>query len=349
VYQIFYVIEDRVYSDVFDTVNNRYPLVSISKAADGSITVTDEGDGIDKLPALYRRCTLGEVIAIFGISATKEYEPRATITGNDPVTIYLDEEHRDVTLTVSNPSTGAFSDVASSDSNVAIVTESSKVFTIVPVGVGECVITATWTPTDTDFAASTVKIPVKVVKRQIEFVPVRNQSLTKNTTKTIALNTNVSSGASLSYTVLSSDSDICSVEMSSINGHENELTLTPATATPLGTAIISVSAVDTNGKALDSNVMKFKVRVCNTAVSITAIDDITLRAGESEEITVECAGATIREVTTSDPTHVIAEITGKLTFKVTAVGDPEDTATITVYCDKRGYGEDSEDFTVTIT
>ena len=346
---MFYVIEDRVYSDVFDTVNNRYPLVSISKAADGSITVTDEGDGIDKLPALYRRCTLDEVIAIFGISSTTGYKPRATITGNDPVTIYLDEEHRDVTLTVSNPSTGAFSDVASSDSNVATVTESSKVFTIVPVGVGECVITATWTPTDTDFATSVVKIPVTVVKRQIEFAPVRDQNLTINTPKTIVLQPNVSSGSTLSYTVLSSDTDICTVAITGTEGHENDLVITPAKTTPLGTAIISVSAVDTQSKALDSEIMWFKVRVCASAVSITAIDNIDLKAGESKEISVKCAGATIREVTTSDSSHVAAEITGKLKLKVTAVGDPTDTATITVYCDKRGYGEDSEDFTVTIT
>ena len=43
---LYYVIEDRVYSSVFDTINNRYPLVSVAKSAGGAITVTDEGDGI---------------------------------------------------------------------------------------------------------------------------------------------------------------------------------------------------------------------------------------------------------------------------------------------------------------
>jgi hypothetical protein len=119
----------------------------------------------------------------------------------------------------------------------------------------------------------------------------------------------------------------------------NDLTLTVADATPLGKVKICVSAVDGNGKADDSAVMSFIVAVCDSAVSITAIDDMDLAAGASQEITVVCAGAEIREITTSDATHVTVEKTAKLKFKITAVGAAEDTADITVYCDKRGYGE----------
>ena len=142
--------------------------------------------------------------------------------------------------------------------------------------------------------------------------------------------------------VVTSDTGICDVSVTS-----GVITLTPAEAAPKGSAIIKVSATGTN--AYDSDIMSFTVKVCATAVTITAISDQTLAAGESKEISVTCAGATIKEVTTSDATHITTEITDNLKFKIYAVGDAEDTATVTVYCDKRGYGEDSEELTVTIT
>jgi hypothetical protein len=43
------------------------------------------------------------------------------------------------------------------------------------------------------------------------------------------------------------------------------------------------------------------------------------------------------------------EITAPLKFKITAVGEANDTATITVYCDKFGYGEDDESLTATVS
>jgi hypothetical protein len=346
---MFIVIENRVYSDVFDEENERYPLVSIAKASTGVITVTDEGDGVAALPATYRKCTLEEVLAIFNIVANSEYEPPATITGNDPVIIYLDEANKAVTLTVANPSAGDFSSVASSSTAIATVAEADGVFTITPVAAGSCAITATWTPTDTDFAASAVTIPVVVAKRKIEFAPVRNQSLTKSVDKTIILQPNVEAGSTLVYTVTSTDTGICSAAITGTEGHLNDLVLTVADTSPLGKCTISVSATDSNGKADDSDVMSFDVEVCDAAVTITAIADTTVEAGKSKEITVTCAGAEIREVTTSDATHVTVEKTAPLKFTVTAVGDAEDTAVITVYCDKRGYGEDDEALTVTIT
>jgi len=315
-------------------------------AADGAVTVTDEGEGVATIPAGYRKCSLEEVIAIFAIVPEGEYEPFATITGNDPVTIYLDEANKAVPLTVANPALGDFSSVASSNTNIATVTEVDGTFTIVPVAVGTCNVTAKWTPTDTDFAVSTVAIPVTVARRQVAITQVRDQNLTKNVAKTIILQPNISS---VTYTALSSDTGICAVAITGGTGHEHDLVLTPAATTPLGKCRVSVSAVESNGKADDSEVMCFWVSVCNSAVSITAIDDQTVEAGKSKEITVTCAGAEIKEVTTSDATHVTVEKTDKLKFKVTAVGEAEDTATVTVYCDKRGYGEDSEDLTVTVS
>ena len=343
---MYFVVGDKVYSATYDEDNSRYPLVSVAMAADGAITVTDEGDGIAELPAVYRKCTLEEVIAIFAIVPGGEYEPPATITGNDPVTIYMDEANKVVTLTIANPALGDFSAVASSNTDVATVTEADSAFTITPVAEGTCNITAKWTPTDTDFAASTVTIPVTVARRKVEIATVRSQRLTKNVPKTIILQPNISS---VTYTALSSDTGICAVAITGTTGHEHDLVLTPAETAPLGRCKITVSAVETNGKADDSDVMSFWVSVCNSAVTITAIDDQTVEAGKSKEITVTCAGAEIKEVTTSDATHVTVEKTDKLKFKVTAVGEAEDTATVTVYCDKRGYGEDSEDLTVTVS
>ncbi len=343
---MYFVIGDKVYSATYDEDNSRYPLVSVAMAADGAVTVVDEGEGIATLPATYRKCSLEEVLAIFAIEPEGEYEPPATITGNDPVTVYLDEANKVVTLTIEKPALGDFSSVASSSTAVATVTEADSAFTIVPVAEGTCNITAKWTPTDTDFAASTVTIPVTVARRKVEIAQVRDQRLTKNVPKTIILQPNISS---VTYTALSSDTDICAVAITGGSGHEHDLVLTPAATTPLGKCKVSVSAVESNAKADDSEVMSFWVNVCNSAVTITAIDDTTVEAGASKEITAVCAGAEIREITTSDATHVTVEKTAKLKFKVTAVGEAEDTATITVYCDKRGYGEDSEDFTVTIT
>jgi len=343
---MYYVIKDRVYSAVFDETNSRYPLVSIAIAADGAVTVTDEGEGISALPGTYRKCSLEEVIAIFAIEPEGEYKPTATITGNDPVTVYLDEASVAVTLAVASPALGDFSAVKSSSASIATVTEADGVFTVVPVAVGTCNITATWTPTDTDFAASTVTIPVTVARRQVDITQVRDQNLTKNVAKTIILQPNISS---VTYTALSSDTGICAVAITGGTGHEHDLVLTPAATTPLGKCRVSVSAVESNGKADDSEVMSFWVNVCNSGVTITEIDNQTVAAGESKEITVTCAGAEIRELTTSDATHVTVEKTAKLKFKVTAVGEASDTATVTVYCDKRGYGEDTEELTVTVS
>jgi hypothetical protein len=343
---MYFVVGDKVYSATYDEDNSRYPLVSVAMAADGAVTVTDEGEGVATIPAGYRKCSLEEVIAIFAIVPGGEYEPFATITGNDPVTIYLDEANKAVALTVANPALGDFSSVASSNTNIATVTEVDGTFTIVPVAVGTCNVTAKWTPTDTDFAASTVTIPVTVAQRKVEIAQVRDQRLTKNVAKTIILQPNISS---VTYTALSSDTGICAVAITGGTGHEHDLVLTPAASAPLGRCKITVSAVESNGKADDSEVMCFWVSVCDSAVTITAIDDTTVKAGESKEITAVCAGAEIREITTSDPTHVTVEKTGKLKFKITGVGDAEDTAVVTIYCDKRGYGEDSEALTVTLT
>ena len=343
---MYFVIGDKVYSATYDENNSRYPLVSVAMAAAGAITVVDEGEGIATLPASYRKCTLEEVIAIFAIVPGGEYEPPATITGNDPVTIYMDEANKVVTLTIEKPALGDFSDVKSSAVAVATVTEADSVFTIVPVAEGVCNITAKWTPTDTDFAASNVTIPVTVATRKVEIAQVRDQNLTKNVAKTIVLQPNISS---VTYTALSSDTGICAVAITGGTGHEHDLVLTPAVSAPLGKCRVSVSAVESNAKAEDSEVMSFWVNVCDSAVTITAIDDTTVKAGESKEITAVCAGAEIREITTSDPTHVTVEKTGKLKFKVHGVGKATDTATVTIYCDKRGYGEDSEALTVTVS
>ena len=346
---MFLIVDgNRVYGENLNDLEV-YPLVSITINSDNGVTVTDEGEGVATLPTQYYRASLEEVIAMFGITPTAGYKPPATITGNAPVTIYADEANKEVTLAVATPTRGDSASVASSDPEIATVTEADGVFTIVPGAVGVCNVTGTWTPTNTDFAATVVTIPVTISKRQIEFDPIRDQSLTKAIDKTIILKPNVGSGSVLSYTVLSSDTGICSPAITGTAGNENDLVLTVADTTPLGVAVISVFATDTNAKAADSEVMTFKVRVCNSAVTITEIADTIVEAGKDKTITATCAGAKIVEAVSSDPTAVTVEIVDTLKFKVTAVGAAASSATITIYCDKRGYGEDSEEVGVTVS
>jgi len=345
----FIVAGDKIYKETKND-DEKYPLVKISISADNAVTVTEEDEGVEAFPKNYYRASIKEVIAMFGITSESGYKPPATIIGDDPVLIYLDEEEKVVTITLSNPSEGNFSEVASSDTNVATVLETNGVFTIAPVAEGVCLVTAKWTPTDLNFAPSVVRIPVAVIKRKIEFTPVRNQSLTKGVNKTITIKSNVASGASLNYTVLSTDTGICSPAMDVTQGKENDLILTVADNTPLGSTVITLSAVDDNEKAYDSEVMKFKVRVCESGVTVTPISDQEVEEGGSKEVTVTTipGGTTIREAVSSDPSKVTVEIVNKLKVRVTAVGAVGENADITVYCDKRGYGEGKDTFKVTI-
>ena len=334
---MFIVIYNRVYSATPEA--GTYYLVSIAvDAVTGAVTVTAKDEGITELPARYSLMTLEEVIAKFDIAA---YKPPATLAGNDPVTIYLDETNKQVTITATKPSTGTFSDHKSDDTDIATVTASGGTLTIVPVAVGKCNVSIKFTPTDTDFGAVVATIPVTVERRQIKIDQVRNQQLKKNTTKDIVLTSNVSGVA---YTVLSSDTGICGVSETS-----GTVTLAPAETAPLGVAIITVSATLASGKADDSDVMKFRVRGCDDAVSITPVGPTNLEAGKTKAVTVACAGAEIREVSSADPAKVEVEKTGKLEITLTGKGTAGQTADITVYCDKRGYGEDDDTFTVTLT
>lgn len=339
---MYYRVENRLYGE-YDSDNSRYPLVSLSKDAAGAVAVTDEGDGVAALPAGYLVLSLAEAVATFAVTASVAYAPPATITGFDDLTVYIDEPNKTFAPVIANPALGAWTQETSSDTGAATVGESAGTFTVTPVDVGETEISAKWTPTDTNFAAEVKSMKCTIAKRQIVITQVRDQQLTINTTKAIALANNVGAASAVVYTVLSSDTGICAVAET-----DGTLTLTPAASAPKGYATISVLAVDSNGKADDSEIMTFNVWVCASAVSITAISDQSVTADAEKEITVTCAGATIKEVTTSDATHFTTEITDKLKFKIAAVGEADDTATITVYCDKRGYGEDSEDFTATV-
>ena len=130
---MFCVIENRVYALAKNT-SNKYPLVSISISSSGVVTIKDEGEGITTLPGTYKKLTLEEVIATFCITseAGGGYKPFVDLGGYEPVTIYLDETNKAVTITAANPSAGVFSGT-SSNTNVATVTNSDGVFTIVPV------------------------------------------------------------------------------------------------------------------------------------------------------------------------------------------------------------------------
>lgn len=335
---MFIVIENRVYASA-KNASNKYPLVSISVDANGVVTITDEGEGIATLPAMYKKMTLEEVIATFSITADVDggYKPFVDLDGYDPVTIYLDESNKVVTITAANPSAGVFTGT-SSNTDVATVTNSNGAFTIVPVAEGVCDITVKFKPTDTDFADTYCKIPVTVAKRKVVLEQQRDIQMVKSTsspdvssTVTVKIKANV---AAPTVTAVSSDEDNVAVSVT-----DQTITITAADD-KTGEATIKVYGTKAN--ADDSDDMEFKVHVyANASAAATAPDAFDIDADEEMELTwILPTGGTIVEATSSDDTHIqIVGITAKNKVKVKAVGGNGDQATITAYYQQRGKGQ----------
>lgn len=333
---MFIVIENRVYASA-KNAQNKYPLVSISIDEDGVVTITDEGQGITTLPAMYKKMTLEEVIATFSITADVDggYKPFVDLDGYDPVTIYLDESNKVVTITAANPSAGVFTGT-SSNTDVATVTNSNGAFTIVPVAEGVCDITVKFVPTDTDFADTYCVIPVTVEKRQVVLEPQRNIQIVKSTTGSPSTATAVIKANVASPTIVANSSDEDNIEVSVSN---QTITFTAA-EDKTGGAIIKVYGTKTG--ADDSADIEFKVHAYATAsAAATAPDAFDIDADEEMELTWTLpTGGTIVEATSSDDTHIqIVGVTAKNKVKVKAVGGNGDQATITAYYQQRGKGQ----------
>ena len=336
---MFCVIENRVYALAKNT-SNKYPLVSISISKSGVVTIKDEGEGITTLPGTYKKLTLEEVIATFGITseAGGGYKPFVDLGGYEPVTIYLDETNKAVRITAANPSAGVFSGT-SSNTNVATVTNSNGVFTIVPVAEGSCAVPVKFAPTDTDFADTYCAIPVTVAKRQVVLEQQRDIHMVKSTsspkassTATAVIKANV---ATPTVVAVSSDEDNVSVSVT-----DQTITVTAADD-KTGEATIKVYGTKTN--ADDSADMEFKVHVyANASAAATAPDAFNIDKDDEAELTwTLTAGESIVEATSSDETHIqILGITAKNKVKVKAVAPSNgDQATITAYCQQRGKGQ----------
>jgi len=337
---MFCVIENRVYALAKNT-SNKYPLVSISISSSGVVTIKDEGEGITTLPGTYKKLTLEEVIATFGITseAGGGYKPFVDLGGYEPVTIYLDETNKAVTITAANPSAGVFSGT-SSNTNVATVTNSDGVFTIVPVAEGSCAVTVKFDPTDTDFADTYCAIPVTVAKRQVVLEQQREIHMVKSTsnpkvssTATAVIKANV---ATPTVVAVSSDEDNIAVAV------ENQTITITAADDKTGEATIKVYGTKTN--ADDSVDMEFKVRAyASASAAVTAApDNFDINQGEEVELTWTLpTGESIVEATSSDDTHIeIVGITAKNKVKVKGVAPTnDDQATITAYCQQRGKGQ----------
>lgn len=336
---MFIVIENRVYASA-KNASNKYPLVSISVDANGVVTITDVGEGIATLPAMYKKMTLEEVIATFSITADVDggYKPFVDLDGYDPVTIYLDESNKVVTITAANPSAGVFTGT-SSNTDVATVTNSNGngAFTIVPVAEGVCDITVKFVPTDTDFADTYCVIPVTVEKRQVVLEPQRNIQIVKSTSGSPSTATAVIKANVASPTIVANSSDEDNIEVSVSN---QTITFTAA-EDKTGGAIIKVYGTKTG--ADDSADIEFKVHAYATAsASVTAApDDFNIDQGEEVELTWTLpTGGSIVEATSSDDTRIqIVGITAKNKVKVKAVGGNGDQATITAYYQQRGKGQ----------
>lgn len=340
---MFIVIENRVYASV-KNASSKYPLVSISIDANGVVTITDEGQGITTLPGMYKKMTLEEVIATFNITSATggDYKPFVDLGGYEPVTIYLDEASKVVTITAENPSAGVFTGV-SSDTGVATVTNSNGVFTIVPVAEGACDVTVKFDPTDTDFADTYCVIPVTVAKRQVVLEQQRNIQMVKSTsepdvssTATAVIKANV---ATPTIYAVSSDEDNIAV---AVDGQTITFT---AADDKTGEAIIKVYGTKTN--ADDSADMEFKVKAyASASASVTAApDDFNIDQGEEVELTWTLpTGGSIVEATSSDDTHIeIVGITATNKVKVKGVAPTNgDQATITAYYQQRGKGQASD-------
>lgn len=340
---MFCVIENRVYALAKNT-SNKYPLVSISISSSGVVTIKDEGEGITTLPGTYKKLTLEEVIATFGITseAGGGYKPFVDLGGYEPVTIYLDETNKAVTITAANPSAGVFSGT-SSNTNVATVTNSDGVFTIVPVAEGSCAVTVKFDPTDTDFADTYCAIPVTVAKRQVVLEQQRDIHMVKSTsspdvssTATAVIKANV---ATPTIYAVSSDEDNIAV---AVDGQTITFT---AADDKTGEAIIKVYGTKTN--ADDSADMEFKVKAyASASASVTAApNDFNIDQGEEVELTWTLpTGGSIVEATSSDDTHIeIVGITASNKVKVKGVAPTNgDQATITAYYQQRGKGQASD-------
>lgn len=336
---MFIVIENRVYA-LAKNASGKYPLVSISIDANGVVTLTDEGEGITTLPGMYKKMTLEEVIATFSITseAGGDYKPFVDLGGYEPVTIYLDEASKVVTITAENPSEGVFTGV-SSNTGVATVTNSDGVFTIVPGAEGACDVTVKFDPTDTDFADTYCVIPVTVAKRQVVLEQQRNIQMVKSTsspvvssTATAVIKANV---ATPTIYAVSSDEDNIAV---AVDGQTITFT---AADDKTGEAIIKVYGTKTN--ADDSADMEFKVHAyANASAAATAPDAFDIDQGEEVELTWTLpTGGSIVEATSSDDTHIeIVGITAKNKVKVKGVAPTNgDQATITAYYQQRGKGQ----------
>jgi len=337
---MFCVIENRVYALTKNT-SNKYPLVSISISSSGVVTIKDEGEGITTLPGTYKKLTLEEVIATFGITseAGGGYKPFVDLGGYEPVTIYLDETNKAVTITAANPSAGVFSGT-SSNTNVATVTNSDGVFTIVPVAEGSCAVTVKFDPTDTDFADTYCAIPVTVAKRQVVLEQQRDIHMVKSTsspdvssTATAVIKANV---ATPTVVAVSSDEDNVSVSVT-----DQTITITAADD-KTGEATIKVYGTKTN--ADDSADMEFTVHVYAAASAAVSAAPSAFNIDKDDEAELTWtlpAGESIVEATSSDETHIqILGITAKNKVKVKAVAPSNgDQATITAYCQQRGKGQ----------
>lgn len=337
---MFCVIENRVYALAKNT-SNKYPLVSISISSSGVVTIKDEGEGITTLPGTYKKLTLEEVIATFGITseAGGGYKPFVDLDGYDPVTIYLDESNKVVTITAKNPSAGVFTGT-SSNTDVATVTNSNGAFTIVPVAEGVCDITVKFDPTDTDFADTYCKIPVTVAKRKVVLEQQRDIQMVKSTsapkvssTATAVIKANV---ATPTVVAVSSDEDNVSVSVI-----DQTITITAADD-KTGEATIKVYGTKAN--ADDSDDMEFTVHVYAAASAAVSAAPSAFNIDKDDEAELTWtlpAGESIVEATSSDETHIqILGITAKNKVKVKAVAPSNgDQATITAYCQQRGKGQ----------
>lgn len=339
----FYVVNGTLVYGELDTGSGLYPLLKISVDAEGAYTILDTGSGIDELPAGTLTMPLWMVARKFQITVANPYEPVAAIASHAPVSINLDTGAVTVVIT-PDPAEGAFTEEASSATGVCTVSESGGTFTLTPVAAGTATITALWTPTNTDLAASEISFEVTVVKRTVTVDAVRDYQIVKGeggegATNAVDIPITVLGGLTPT-TVEAYVSDGSEVEVS-VTG--NVITVTPS-ATYVGKSVISVWATKANCNAMAA-AYEINVEVCATQTGAfvttpSAVSD--KKHGETETLTfAPAAGASIVEFNTSDASHVAIQSYNLAagTCVIEMVGVAGETANITATAHKRGLGQ----------
>lgn len=333
----YYVSGRNVYGD-FNASAGVYPLLRISVDENGAYTVAEAGGGVTALPAEHHVADLWEVARMLQITPDSPYEPLVGIDAPSALSMFLDEGS-DSFLVTASPAEGSWANVASSDTDVLTVSEDNGLFTLLLLSEGTARVTATWVPTDADYAGGTISVDVTVEKREVVVDPIRDYQIVKGSDNTVDVPVTIFGGETPdSLEAYTSDGAEVNVTVTGA-----VITLTPADAI-VGTAVIDVYAIR-DGAETNAIQRSFNVEVCAAQTAAFAVEPAAVPAPETNQdislTFVPATGASILSFATSDPAVAAIQSYNLAagTVVVRFLGAGGDTAEITATAQKRGYGQ----------